>query len=72
MFYATVHNGHYINFYDVKSNLMVGSHYIPENVKSVQVISQNEVVVYCEKSVIVLKRYNGNAVSFSVYSRRAI
>ncbi|MBO7223727.1 MAG: hypothetical protein J6V70_06310 [Kiritimatiellae bacterium] len=72
MFYVCVHNGHLINFFDVKSNLLVGSHYIPENVKSAQVLSPTEVVVYCEKSVIVLKKYNGNGYSFYVYSKRVI
>lgn len=73
MFYVSIHpNGHLLNFFDVKSNLLIGSHYIPEKVKSAQVLSPDEVVVYCEKSVIILRKYSGNSCSFSVYSRRAI
>lgn len=59
-----------IAIHDAKTGVALTFNYIPEDIKSAQVLSKDEIVVYCEKSVIILRRYSPTSRNFSIYSRR--
>lgn len=58
--------------HDSKSGIVLSYNYIPENIVSAQVLSNDEIVVNCEKSVIILRRNSPRSHNFSIYQRRFI
>jgi hypothetical protein len=73
MIYATLmRDGKNVGIYDTKSGSLLSITYVPEKLKSVQVVSQMEIVAYCEKAVYVLRRNSPTSNGFSIYMRRPI
>lgn len=72
MYIVVQQDGRTIAIHDAKTGVATSFNYIPEKIKSAQVLSPNEIVVYCEKSVIILRRYSPNSRNFSIYSRRQL
>lgn len=70
MYVVVQSDGRTIAIHDAKTGIAISFNYIPEKIKSTQVLSKDEIVVYCEKSVIILRRYSPTSRNFSIYSRR--